>query len=104
MLNHWKALTATALVMSTAFLTDARGRATGTQTAPAAQRPVGGRPADLVLRNGKVVTLDETRPVVEAVAVSGDTIVAIGPNQEMQAYIGPATQVIDLKGALATPG
>jgi len=62
------------------------------------------QPADLVLRGGKIVTLDDVRPVVEALAVSGDTIVAVGPNPEIQAYVGPNTKVIDLKGALATPG
>ena len=67
-----------------------------------AQAPA--RSADLVLRNGKIVTVDETRPVVEALAVGGDTIVAIGPNDEIQRHVGPATRVIDLKGALAIPG
>lgn len=104
MLNDWKALTATVLVMSAALVTNARGRATGAQTVPPAPRPVAARPADLVLKNGKVVTLDDARPVVEALAVSGDTIVAIGPNPEIQAYVGPNTRVVDLKGALATPG
>ncbi len=67
-----------------------------------AQAPV--RSADLVLRGGKIVTVDDTRPVVEALAVSGDTIVAIGPNDEIQRHVGPATRVIDLKGGLAIPG
>jgi len=62
------------------------------------------RAADLALRGGKVVTLDQTRPVVEAIAIAGDTIAAIGSNQDVQRFIGPATKVIDLKGALATPG
>jgi predicted amidohydrolase YtcJ len=61
-------------------------------------------PADLVLRNGKIVTVDDDRPVAEALAVAGDTIAAVGPNQEIQRYIGRETKVIDLKGALATPG
>jgi predicted amidohydrolase YtcJ len=104
MMTAWKPLTAAALLMSAAFVTNARVRATDTQTAAAVQRPAAARPADLVLRNGKIVTLDAARPVVEALAASGDTIVAIGSNQEIQAYIGPSTRVIDLKGALATPG
>ena len=69
---------------------------------PTAQAPA--RSADLVLRGGKIVTVDDTRPVVEAIAVTGDTIVAIGPNAEIQRLVGPATRVIDLKGALAIPG
>src|SRR4051812_3906393 len=71
--------------------------------APAAQTPR--LPAaDLVLRNGKIVTVDDGRPVVEAVAVRGDLVAVVGSNQDVQPYIGPTTRVIDLKGALATPG
>jgi hypothetical protein len=61
-------------------------------------------PADLVLQGGKIVTVDDTRPVAEAIAVGGDTIVAVGPVAEIKPYIGPATKVIELKGALAVPG
>src|SRR5262245_61122318 len=72
---------------------------------PSAQPPTApARAADLVLRNGKIVTVDETRPVAEAIAVNGDTITAVGPNTEIQRLIGPSTRVIDLKGALAIPG
>src|SRR5215510_8415719 len=72
---------------------------------PSAQPPTAlGRTADLVLRNGKIVTVDDARPEAEAVAISGDTIVAIGSAQEIQRLIGPGTRVIDLKGALAIPG
>jgi predicted amidohydrolase YtcJ len=62
------------------------------------------RPADLVLRNGKIVTVDDARPEAQALAINGDTITAVGSNQEIQRYVGPSTKVIDLKGALATPG
>ena len=61
-------------------------------------------PADLVLRNGKVVTLDESRPEANAVAVRGGTIVAVGSNEEIEAYVGPETEVLDLAGRLAIPG
>jgi predicted amidohydrolase YtcJ len=61
-------------------------------------------PANLVLKNGKVVTVDDARPVAEAIAVTGDTITAVGPNQEIERYVGASTKVIDLKGALAIPG
>jgi predicted amidohydrolase YtcJ len=62
------------------------------------------RPADLVLRGGKIVTLDDARPEAQALAVTGDTIAAVGSDQEIQRYVGPNTKVIELKGALATPG
>jgi len=61
-------------------------------------------PADLVLRNGKVVTMDESRPEAEAIAIQGDTIVAVGGEGEIEPYIGEATQIIDLEGRLAIPG
>jgi len=60
--------------------------------------------ADLVLTNGKIVTVDQTLPEAEALAVVGDTIVAVGSSDEMAQYIGPTTQVIDLEGRLAIPG
>jgi predicted amidohydrolase YtcJ len=92
-----------ALLVGAAAFTTARTRAIQPAPASTVQRPAA-RAADLVLRNGKIVTVDEARPVAEALAVAGDTIVAVGPNAEIQAYIGPNTKVIDLKGALATPG
>ena len=73
--------------------------AQGTQ--PRANAP---QPATLVLRGGKIVTVDEAKPEAQAMAVRGDTIVALGSNQEIQPYIGAGTRVIDLKGALAVPG
>ena len=60
--------------------------------------------ADLVLTNGKIVTVDDANPEVEAVAIAGDTIVAVGSSQEMDAYVGDGTRVIDLDGRLAIPG
>src|SRR5690606_22253864 len=61
-------------------------------------------PADLVLTNGKIVTVDEARPRAEAVAITGDRIVAVGSAREIRRYIGPNTEVIDLEGRLAVPG
>jgi hypothetical protein len=59
---------------------------------------------DLVLRNGVVVTVDEEHPAAEAVAITADKIVAVGSNREIDAYVGPETQVIDLDGRLTIPG
>jgi hypothetical protein len=61
-------------------------------------------PADLVLRNGKVVTMDSTTPQGEAVAVTGDKITAIGSDADISRYVGSNTKVIDLQGHLAIPG
>ncbi|MCJ7679794.1 MAG: amidohydrolase [Candidatus Aminicenantes bacterium] len=61
-------------------------------------------PADLVLTNGKIVTVEEGQPEVEALAVRGDIIIALGSSARIKQYIGEATQVIDLEGRLAIPG
>ncbi len=60
--------------------------------------------ADLVLTNGRVVTVDAEHPEAEAVAVMGDTIVAVGASAKIAAFIGEDTRVIDLDGKLAIPG
>jgi predicted amidohydrolase YtcJ len=64
----------------------------------------GTEPADLVLRNGTIVTMDDARPTASAVAVRGDHIVAVGSEGEIRRYIGDATQVIDLAGRTVVPG
>ena len=60
--------------------------------------------ARLVITNGKIVTVSSSQPEAEALAVKGDTIVAVGTSEEIAAYIGTETQVIDLDGKLAIPG
>ncbi len=61
-------------------------------------------PADLVLRGGKVVTVDEQMPEAQAIAVSGYQILAVGSDDEIAAYIGDGTEVVELDGRLAMPG
>jgi predicted amidohydrolase YtcJ len=61
-------------------------------------------PATMVLRNGKIATVDEAKPEAQAIAISDDRIVAVGTNDEIQPYVGPTTEVVDLKGMLAIPG
>ena len=61
-------------------------------------------PADMVLGNGRVVTMDSTLPAGQAIAISSDTIVAVGSDSAIQRYVGPHTRVIDLQGHLAIPG
>jgi len=61
------------------------------------------QPADLVLRNGRLVTLEQSAEA-QALAARGGKIVAIGANQAVAAFIGPSTRVIDLHGRLAIPG
>lgn len=63
-----------------------------------------GQPADLVLRGGKVVTVDPAIGTVEALAIDGYTIAAAGSNEEIGRYIGPHTRVVELDGRVALPG
>ncbi len=60
--------------------------------------------ASLVLLDGKIVTMAKAKPTVQALAVRGDRIIAVGTNDEMKAYIHPSTKVIDLQGKLVIPG
>jgi predicted amidohydrolase YtcJ len=69
-----------------------------------AQRGAGAPAADLVLTNGRIVTVDDARPEAEAIAISKDRIQALGTAAEIKPMIGPNTQVIDLQGKLAIPG
>ena len=68
----------------------------------ACERPT--EPADLVLLNGKILTVNEEQPEAEALAARGETIVALGSSSEIRKYVGDETEVIDLEGYLAIPG
>lgn len=61
-------------------------------------------PADLVVTNARVVTVDDTHPEAEAVAVRGSRIVAVGTVDEIDAYRGDDTEVVDAEGRLVIPG
>jgi len=61
-------------------------------------------PPDLILSNGKIVTVDERFTVAQAVAVRGDRVVAVGSNQDISRLAGPATRRIDLRGRTVLPG
>ena len=60
--------------------------------------------ASLVLRGGNIVTMDSAKPAAQAIAVSGDRIIAVGSDSAIRSYVGPSTKVIDLAGQLAVPG
>ncbi len=59
---------------------------------------------DLVLTNGKIITVDERFTIAEAVAVAGERIVAVGTSAEIAALGGPDTAVIDVGGRAVIPG
>ena len=60
--------------------------------------------ADLIIRNARVLTMDEASPKAEAVAVAGNRILAVGSNDAIAALAGPSAKVIDAKGATVLPG
>lgn len=68
------------------------------------QQAVAQNTADTIFLNGKVLTVDADFSVVEAVAVSGNTIAAVGTNEEIRALAEPSTRVIDLEGKTLIPG
>jgi predicted amidohydrolase YtcJ len=60
--------------------------------------------ADLVLTNGRIVTVFDAMPEVQALAVRADRIVGTGTSADIRRFVGPATRVVDLQGQLAIPG
>jgi hypothetical protein len=60
--------------------------------------------ADTILYNGKILTVDRAFSIVEAVAVCGDTIVAVGRDVDVKPLGAASTRMIDLKGATVVPG
>ena len=60
--------------------------------------------ADLLLINGRVLTMDARDAVAQAVAVRDGKIVAVGPTREIEPLAGASTRVIDLDGRTALPG
>ena len=60
--------------------------------------------SDLILTNGKIITVDERFSIAQAVAIRGDRVVATGTDQEIARLAGPNTRRIDLKGKAVIPG
>jgi predicted amidohydrolase YtcJ len=66
--------------------------------------PLRADPADMLLVNGRIVTLDGASSISEALAISGDRISATGSGDQMRKLAGPATIIIDLGGRTVIPG
>jgi predicted amidohydrolase YtcJ len=60
--------------------------------------------ADLVARGGFVYTVNDDQPTAEAIAVRGENIVFVGSDDEVAAYVGPETTVVELEGRMLMPG
>ena len=61
-------------------------------------------PVDLALINGDIYTVDSAHPRAQAIAIRGETVEAVGTNEEIRTLVGPKTRVIDLHGRFAMPG
>jgi predicted amidohydrolase YtcJ len=61
-------------------------------------------PAELVLRNGKILTVDKDFSIKEALAIKGGRFVAVGMNGDVRRWMGPSTRVVDLGGRTVIPG
>jgi predicted amidohydrolase YtcJ len=62
------------------------------------------RPAEFVLKNGKIITVDRNFTIAQSIAIAGERIAAVGPDAAMVAHTTPATKVIDLQGKAVIPG
>ncbi len=60
--------------------------------------------ADTVYTNGRIYTVNEVQPRVEAVAIKDGTFLVVGSNAEVEVVTGEGTEVVDLGGAFAMPG
>src|SRR5438874_10889752 len=60
--------------------------------------------ADLILHNGKIVTVDSNFSIQQAIAIKDGKIAAVGTNQSVLIEKGPHTNVIDLQGRMILPG
>jgi len=88
-IGSWVGLVAAALGLGTAGLADAAN---------------GAAPADLVLQNGFVYTVDDQNSVQQAIVIQAGRIVYVGNDQGARGYIGKQTKVIDLHGRMVMPG
>ena len=60
--------------------------------------------ADLILLNGKIITVDKNFTIAEAVAINKDKIIAVGSNKEIRKLANKQTKIIDLEGKTVIPG
>ena len=60
--------------------------------------------ADLILINGKVITLDSSSSIHQAVAIKGERIVAIGTNDKVKSLASKNTKIVNLRGSTVLPG
>lgn len=79
-------------------------RATTTTAPPTSTSVAEVAAADIVYLNGDVITMESDLGTTQAIAILGDTIAALGTTDEIRAYVGPHTTVVDLDGRAVIPG
>jgi predicted amidohydrolase YtcJ len=62
------------------------------------------QPSDVILYDGKILTVDPSFHIVDSLAIRGDRIIAVGSRETVAKFAGPATVRIDLKGKTVLPG
>jgi predicted amidohydrolase YtcJ len=85
-------------------LSGALPEAAGAQAPLQALARAASGPADLILTNGKIITVDSAFTVAQAMAIAGDRILAVGPDGAMAPLRNSATRIVDLKGKAVIPG
>ncbi len=60
--------------------------------------------ADIVFKNGKILTVSDNFDIADSLAISDNKIVAVGQHKDVASFVGEGTKVIDLKGRTAFPG
>src|SRR4051812_41456975 len=61
-------------------------------------------PADLVVRNGDILTVATAFSHASALAIKDGVFVAVGSNDDVQKWVGPGTRTIEARGAMVIPG
>ena len=69
-----------------------------------AGRACNAQPADLILRDGRIVTVDADWRIAEAIAIRDGSFVAVGDDAAIAALAGPSTEIIELGGRTVVPG
>jgi predicted amidohydrolase YtcJ len=70
---------------------------------PASAEPAGAA-ADIILKNGTIITVDPAFSIASSIAVAGDRILAVGSDEAVASHAGPGTRIVDLNKRPVIPG
>ena len=94
--------TVTVIAISAPAFANAQAASASASASATATRTFG--PADLILVNGRIYTVDDSRPMVSALAVRNGRVVLAASDVEVRALAGPRTRVVDVGGGTVIPG